>query len=131
MRNKTTTWKMSDYTDAEKSYNYTMLMNAIHYHTNNNRITEDWMEDHKKFIMQIRNTYDNFALANIEIKDKRFRLLAENSELILSHLAYEIQTERTFTVVMYFSLCQNLKRMFEIATEVDDLSEMLSASLKF
>lgn len=122
---------MTEYTDDEKSYNYTMLMNAIDHNTHNKRITEDWMEDHKKFIMLIRNTYDNFALANIEIKDRRFRLLAENSELILSHLAYEIQTEQTFTVVMYFSLCQNLKRMFEIATEDDGLCELLNISLKF
>jgi hypothetical protein len=122
---------MDEYTDAEKSYNYRMLTNAIEHHTHNKRITEDWMEDHKKFIMQIRNTYENMAFANVEIKDRRFRAIAQDTELILSHLAYEIQTERTFTVSVYFNLCRNLKRMYEIATEVDDLSDLMNTSLNF
>jgi hypothetical protein len=122
---------MENYTDAEKSYNYTMLMDAIDHHKNNKRITEDWMETHKHFIMLIRNTYENITLANTDIQDRQFRAIAEDTELILSHLAYEIRNERTFTVSVYFNLCRNLKRMYEIASEVEDLSELLSASLKF
>lgn len=122
---------MAEYTDAQKAYNYNMLMDALDHHTNNKRITEDWMEEHKKFIMLIRHTYDNFALANTDIQERQFRALAEDTELILSHLAYEIQTDKTFTVSVYFNLCRNIKRMYEITSEVDDLSELMNGSLKF
>ena len=117
--------------DEEKAYNYDMLLGALKHYETGSRVTEDWMERHKRMILRIREYYTDVSLANLDIQDKQFRALAEDTELILSHLAYEIQTERTFTVDMYYKLCRNLKHMFEIALQVDDLSDLLNASLKF
>jgi hypothetical protein len=122
---------MTDYTDEEKAKNYAMLVDALRCYTTRERITEDWMEEHKKLILRVRDYYTNVSLANLDIQDRQFRSLADDTELILCHLVYEIQTERTFTVDMYYKLCRNLKRMFEIALQVDDLSELFNTSLKF
>ncbi len=122
---------MADYTDEEKAKNYAMLVDALRCYATRQRITEDWMEEHKKLILRVRDYYTNVSLANLDIQDRQFRALADDTELILCHLVYEIQTERTFTVDMYYKLCRNLKRMFEIALQVDDLSELLNTSLKF
>ena len=122
---------MTDYTDEEKANNYGMLLGALRCYETGSRVTEDWMEEHKRMILRIRDYYTNVSLANLDIQDRQFRALADDTELILSHLVYEIQTERTFTVDMYYKLCRNLKGMFEIALQVDDLSELLNASLNF
>ena len=122
---------MAEYTDEQKANNYVMLLDAVRHYETRQRITEDWMEEHKTMILRIRGYYSNVSLANPDLQDKQFRALADDTELILSHLIYELQTERTFTVDMYYKLCRNMKKMFEIACQVDDLSELLNSSLKF
>ena len=117
--------------DEEKANNYEMLLGALKHYETGSRVTEDWMEAHKKMILRIREYYTDVSLANLDIQDRQFRTLADDTELILSHLVYEIQTERTFTVDLYYKICRNLKQMFEIALQLDDLSDLLNGSLKF
>ena len=117
---------MTDYTDEQKMDNYTMLMNALRHYETGQRVTEDWMEDHKRMIVRIRDYYPNISLANLDIQDRQFRNIADDSEMILSHLVSEIQTEKTFTLDLYYKLCRNIKQLFELALQVDDLSELLN-----
>lgn len=131
MKNRTTTWKMIDYTDQEKSNHYRILLDALHHYETKKRITEDWMEEHKKMILIMRDYYTNISLANIDLQDKTFRSLADDSEMLLCHLVYEIKETRTFTVEIYYNLCRNLKRMFEIALQMEDLSDLFTKSLNF
>lgn len=122
---------MTDYTQEQKENHYTTLLDTVRHYETRQRITEDWMEEHKKMILRIREYYSNISLANLDIQDRQFRALADDTELILSHLVHEIQTEKTFTVDMYYKMCRNLKKLVEIAWQVDDLSDLLNNSLKF
>ena len=122
---------MTDYSDEQKMRNYAMLMNALQHYETRQRVTEDWMEDHKTMIVRIRDFYPNISLANLDIQDRQFRNIADDSEMILSHLISEIQTDKTFTIDLYYKLCKNIKKMFELALQVDDLSELLSNCMNF
>lgn len=106
-------------------------MNAIEYIRNQNRITEDWMEEHKKRILLYRDFFGDINLMNPDCKDRRFRMTAADTEMTLNHLVWEIQDTGYFTPDIYLKLNTNLKRMFEIVYEVDDLSDLFKNGLNF
>lgn len=122
---------MADYTDAQKLHNYRLIMELIEHIRNGHRITEDWMDFHKKRILLYRDFFGDLSLMNPDCKDRKFRQLADDTEMTLNHLVWEIQETGYFTVDVYLKLNVNLKMMFEIVNEVDELAELMNGSLKF
>jgi hypothetical protein len=116
---------MTAYSDDEKYQNFKSLLSTIDYIQSKKRITEDWMEEHKKLILMYREYFGDFNRVNIDCKDRTFRKLAADIELLLNHLVWEVQEEKRFTVDMYLKLNMGFKRMVEIMC--DDLSDMFAA----
>lgn len=117
---------MVDYTDSQKAQNFKFILDAIHYIRNNGRITEDWMETHKKQIKLYRDYFGDFNVMNPECTDRRFRMLAADTEMTLNHLIWEITETGYFTVDVYLKLNTNLKRMMETFYDMDDVCDLFN-----
>jgi hypothetical protein len=117
---------MDSYTEDEKYRNFQSLLSAIDYIQSKKRITEDWMEEHKRNILMYREFFGDFNRVNIDCRDRKFRKLAEDAEMLLNHLVWEIKETRYFTVEMYLKLLIGFKQMTEIMLTSDDLSNMFS-----
>jgi hypothetical protein len=117
---------MDSYTEDEKYRNFQSLLSTIDYIQNKKRITEDWMEEHKRNILMYREFFGDFNRVNIDCRDRKFRKLAEDAEMLLNHLVWEIKETRYFTVEMYLKLLIGFKQMTEIMLTSDDLSNMFS-----
>jgi hypothetical protein len=116
---------MTDYSDDEKYQNFKQLLSTIEHIQSKKRITEDWMEEHKKRILMYRDYFGDFNRVNPDCKDRTFRKLASDIELLLNHLVWEVQEEKSFTVDMYLKLNVGFKRLIEIMC--DDLSDMFAS----
>jgi hypothetical protein len=115
---------MTAYSEDEKYQNFKQLLCTIDYIQSKKRITEDWMETHKRNIMLYRDYFGDFNKVNIDCKDRKFRKLAEDSEVLLNHLVWEIRETGYFTVEMYLKLIIGFKQMTDIMVAADDLSTM-------
>lgn len=106
------------YTDEERSQHYCYLLETIEFLTNNGRITEDWMEEHKKTIMTYRREYlDDLKYVNQEINDPEFRRACQEAEPLLSKLVNTIIKQGTFHVQTYLVFCQKIKFMVDFVNE--------------
>jgi len=118
-------------TDEQKYSNYCRLVETIRFIESGGRRTEDWMEDHKKVIQSYRDAFPNsFRAMNPEIKDKEFRTLAEQSDVLINNLLTTIHYEKTFNVDHYHKLLQRLFRMLEIVYEYYDDGDELSTFMR-
>lgn len=116
-----------DLTDDEKYTNYCRLVETVQFIEGGGRITEDWMEYHKELIQIYRDAFPNsFQTLNPEIKDKEFRTLAGESDVLMNNLLTSIQYEKTFKVGHYHMLLRRLLRMLEIVYEYHDDGDELS-----
>lgn len=114
-------------TDEEKYSNYCRLVETIQFIESGGRITEDWMERHKELIYIYRDAFPNsFQTMNPEIKDKEFRTIANESDVLMNSLLTSIQYERTFKVGHYHMLLRRMLRMLEIVYEYHDDGDELS-----
>jgi hypothetical protein len=118
-------------TDTQKYSNYCRLLETIQFIESGGRITEDWMEHHKDVIHEYHNAFpDSFRELNQEIKDREFRTLAEQADVLMNSLLTTIRYERTFKVGHYHLLLQRLQRMLEIVIDYYDEGDELSAFMK-
>jgi hypothetical protein len=117
---------MDSYTEDEKYRNFQSLLSTIDHIRSKKRITEDWMEEHKKLILMYREYFGDFNRVNIDCKDRKFRKLAEDTEMLLNHLVWEIKETGYFTVEMYLKLITGFKQMTEIMVAADNLCDMFS-----
>lgn len=115
-----------EYTDEEKHANYVRMVEVIRHIRNGGRITEDWMSDQIKFIKMCRDFYPNMSELNIDVTDRRWRSMAENSELLLSQLIFEINETRSFSIPLYCSFCETIKKMFESILSDDEIAMLMS-----
>jgi hypothetical protein len=118
---------MDSYTEDEKHRNFQSLLSTIHYIQSKKRITEDWMEEHKKLILMYREYFGDFNRVNIDCTDRTFRKLAADTEMVLNHLVWEIKETRYFTVEMYLKLITGFKQMTEIMVTADNLCDMFTS----
>lgn len=106
------------YTESERIQHYDYLIDTIQFLSNNNRITEDWMEEHKKAIMNYRKVWmDNLGYMNPEITDSEFRLMCQEAELLLSKLVNSIIKKGTFDTKSYLLFCEKIKFMVNFVCE--------------
>lgn len=122
---------MVELTDDEKYANYCRLLETIEFIEKGSRVTEDWMEEHKNHIQTIRQRFaEGFQNINLEIKDKEFRKLANETETIINSLMVSIQYDKTFKVGHYYILLTRMLSMFKIVClyhgDGDQLSEFMN-----
>ena len=117
-----------EYTDDDKYANYIHVLEVIRHIKDGKRITEDWMESEIRWIKIIRDFYPDMSKLNPDITDRRWRAMAEECELVLSELVWEIQQTRTFPVALCLRLHENIKRMFDSQLTVDEI-DMLMAKM--
>jgi hypothetical protein len=122
--------KGMDYSDEEKRSNYEFLMNAIRHIERQERITEDWMEEHKDRILVYRDFWPDLSRLNPDVSEYKFRAWAVEVETLLSSLCEDIRVYKTFSVPDYhrFNLCMH--RMADTLADDSDFADMMSM-LKF
>lgn len=106
------------YTKEEREQHYQYLLDTIQFLTNNGRITEDWMEEHKRVIMNYRREWmDDLKYMNSEIKHPDFRQVCQDAEPLLSKLVNTIIKQGTFHVQTYLVFCQKIKFMVDFVSQ--------------
>ena len=116
-----------DFTDDQKSQNFSRIVDVIKDVRNNVRITEDWMYDQMEFIKTCREFFPDMSKLNAEVVDPRWRAMAESCERILSQLVFEIQETRSFSLQQYRTFCENVKKMFEMIMTENELADLMSS----
>ena len=114
-----------EYSDEQKQTNHARILEVIHHQKSRGRITEDWMEDQKKFILIIRDFFGNIEMANMDRQDREYRIIAEETEMLLNHLVEEIAETKTFSVDVYYKLSANLDRMVNLLFEEQELCDLM------
>jgi hypothetical protein len=99
-----------EYTEEQKEYHYRYLVQTIQFLLNKERITEDWMEEHKKSIMKYRREFmDDLKYMNVEITNLGFRQACTDADPLLNKLVNSIIKKGTFDVNTYLIFCQKIK----------------------
>jgi len=106
--------------------NYRRLVATIEHFKQNKRITEDWMEEHKRIIFEYRKAFPDVSKSNDDVKDREFRDIATKGELLLADLIREIKLTRFFTVEDYYQLCMCFYKMCDYLYTQDELCAMLN-----
>lgn len=106
--------------------NYCRLHRTVTFLENDGRVTEDWIEEHKKHILKMREVFDDLPNINPEIGDPEFRRLAYECEILLRNLVQSIRLNRIFDVNFYRTLCQNMITMCEYFFSDDELESCMS-----
>jgi len=114
------------YTDDEKYSNYNHVIDVIKHIKTGQRITEDWMQAEIGWIRTIRDFYSDMSRLNPEIVDKRWRAMAEECELVLSELIWEINETGNFPIALCLRLHENIKKMFDFQLTDDEIEMLMS-----
>ena len=116
-----------EYTDEEKRTHYQILIDTIQFLSNNGRVTEDWMEEHKKLIMKYRRAYmEDMKYVNSEIQDSEFREAAREAEALLSKMVNTIIKQGTFNLQTYLLFCKKINFMVDFVSTYYPESEIES-----
>lgn len=106
--------------------NYCRLKRTVTFLANGGRVTEDWMEEHKRHILKYREIFPDISETNVEIGDPEFRKTAQESEVLLQNLIRTIQTSRFFSVKFYLMLNEHLIKLTEHLFTQDELDFCMS-----
>ena len=116
----------SDFTDDQRYNHYLHIANTLNYLENNGRVTEDWVEENKRAILQWREWISDFTDINPEIEEEEFRKRAIQTETLMQYLCRSIKSTGTFDVKVYRILLTNMKYLCDWYAEGDDFAEMIN-----
>lgn len=109
------------YTEEQCANHYRILVETIEFLLKERRITEDWMEKHKRMIMTYDETFPyGFDNVNQEIDNPEFRDLALTATIAMNILVESINVHKTFNIKQYLKFCKTIKRMVDLVTEYND-----------
>ena len=114
-----------EYTENQKFQNFQRLVNAIET-IENDKITEDWMEEHKDVITLYRDWVFDYSLVNENIEDPTFRGMASSVEKLLTHLLRQVYEDRSFDPSVYLIMCRAMLFLVEYTMEKDELSDFMA-----
>ena len=106
--------------------NYCLLERTVKFLESGGRVTEEWMEEHRKYILKYYEVFPNFSEVNQEIKDPTFRKNAEECEVLLGTLIQSIRTNRFFNVKFYLMLIQRMIALCQFIFTEDELEFCMS-----
>jgi hypothetical protein len=110
----------------DPSENYRMLVETINFLENRGRVTEDWVEHHKKVIARYRDAFPNFEDTNPEVDNSYFRDMAKQAEILITFLMREICLKNGIHLREYLLFCKTIRTMCEFLFDEEDLASMLS-----
>lgn len=117
---------VSGFTHEQKYENFLKIMTTVRYLDDGGRITEDWMEEHKKLILQYREWIPDYSVVNDEVQEVMFRTCCQETEILISHLVNSVRTTGTFPVKTYHIFMRRMKQILETVLAEDELSDLLS-----
>jgi hypothetical protein len=120
------TTEMNNLSIQRPEDNYRRLVATIDHFNQKRRITEDWIEEHKKIILEYRRVFPDVSKSNEEVTDRVFRSVATKAELLLSDLIREIKLTRSFNWNDYYELCVCFHKMCELLYTEDELTAMMN-----
>lgn len=106
--------------------NFCRLKRTVTFLTNGGKVTEDWMEEHTKYILKYREVFPNLRQTNPEVEDRKFRKTAEEGEVLLSNLIQNIQVNRFFNVKFYLTFNQHMITLTEYLFTEEELEFCMS-----
>jgi len=116
----------SNLTSQQRYHNYKLLLDTHEFFLNGGRITEDWLEEHKVYILRYRSWYSDYTTMNDEVEDENFRKICKDVETILSYLIMQIDKTNTYDPKVYKILNEYLKNMCECLFSDDELNELMN-----
>ena len=116
----------SNLTSEQRYRNYKLLLDTNEFFLNGGRITEDWLEEHKVYILRYRSWYSDYTTMNDEVEDENFRKICRDVETILSYLVMQIDKTNTYDPKVYKILNEYLKNMCECLFSDDELNELMN-----
>ncbi len=116
----------SNLTSEQRYRNYKLLLDTHEFFLNGGRITEDWLEEHKVYILRYRSWYSDYTTMNDEVEDENFRKICRDVETILSYLVMQIDKTNTYDPKVYKILNEYLKNMCECLFSDDELNELMN-----
>ncbi len=115
-----------EFTPEEKHKNFLKILETNQYLDGNGRVTEDWVEEHKKLILQYREWIPDYSRINEEIEGPAFRKICSQTETLLSQLYHSIVTTGTFNVRVYHIFIRHMKQILDEVFTDDQMAELLS-----
>jgi hypothetical protein len=112
------------YTDVYD--NYCRLQHTVTFLTNGGRVTEEWMEEHRRHILKYQEMFPEISQTNLEIDDPEFRKIAQEAEVLLTNLVRGIRANRFFNVKFYLMLNQHMLKLCEFLFTEDELELCMS-----
>jgi len=112
-------------TDTQRYTNYNQLVKTIEFLDKRGRITEDWMEDHKKLILNYRQWLPNFGVINEDVTDHEFRFRCEETEEMMRFNCESIRLHGTFDPRVYHSMVKNMKYICDTIYSEEELIQCM------
>jgi hypothetical protein len=106
--------------------NYCLLERTVRFLQGGGRVTEEWMEEHRRHILKYHEMFPNFSQVNEEIRDPTFRKNAEECEVLLGNLIQNIQANRFFNTKFYLMLNQRMIALCQHIFTEDELEFCMS-----
>jgi hypothetical protein len=113
-------------TEDQKTANWLQVYNAIKFLENDGRITEDWMEEQKYYILRWRDWIPDFSTLNQEVEDSTFRQRCVYAEGMMCQLIAMIRETKTFDPSVYLLLLKSIEYIRASITNVDDITEWIT-----
>lgn len=111
---------------SDKYENYRRLQRTVTFLTNGGRVTEEWMEEHRRHILKYREIISNYAEVNMDIEDTDFRKLAHETEVLITNLVESIRANRFFNVKFYLMFTQHMIKLCGSFFTEDELELCMS-----
>lgn len=111
---------------SDKYENYCRLQRTVTFLTNGGRVTEEWMEEHRRHILKYREIIPNYAEVNQDTDDMEFRKIARETEVLLSNLVESIRVNRFFNVRFYLIFNQHMVKLCAYFFSDDELELCMS-----
>ncbi len=106
--------------------NYCLLERTVKFLQSGGRVTEEWMEEHRRHILKYYEMFPNFSQVNQEVTDPTFRKTAQDCEVLLGNLIQSIRINRFFNVKFYLMLNQHMIKLCQYIFTEDELEFCMS-----
>ena len=115
-------------TEGDRIRNYKEIVETINYIKSQEfRLTEDWLEEHKRRILIYRDWFPNYNLVDPEVEDETFRRKCQETETLMAHLADCVMRKTVFSVKFYLLLLEHMKWLIDQEEQDDQMVEMMAS----
>jgi hypothetical protein len=117
---------VSGLTEDQKNQNFLKILKTIEYLEKDGRITEDWIEEHKKLIETYREWIPDYSVVNGDITDGEFRKMCQHTETLMCHLYYHVRVTKTLDLKVYYMFLTYVKKCVDSIMSDSEMADLLS-----